>query len=148
MDDSAGWIIVHKHLKEKRLDLPLGQYDTPEQLTAGFNQLFTPAPPPYTVRNMSQEPPVTLEVTLGQPITYNLGDQEPKVVFVYHAVSQKTTIQVHDDCQIELSPTLQRMLGMPDATCSKEIIKVCMWWMSTKDFIHFMCTVISLNPGL
>ena len=119
MDESAGWIIVHKHHKEKRLDLPPGQYDTPEQLIAGLNQLFTPAPPPYTARNLSQEPPVTLEVTLGQPITYNLGDQEPKVVFVYHAVSQKATIQVHDDCQIELSPTLQRMLGMPDVYLSQ-----------------------------
>ena len=45
---------------------------------AGLNQLFSPAPPPYTARNMTQEPPVTLEVTLGQPITYNLGDVGPK----------------------------------------------------------------------
>ena len=119
MDDSAGWLIVHKDHQEKRLDLPPGQYDTLEQLIAGLNQLFTPAPPPYTARNISQEPPVTLEVTLGQPITYNLGDQEPKAVFVYHAVSQKATIQVHDDCQIELSPTLQRMLGMRDAYLSQ-----------------------------
>ena len=43
---------------------------------------------------------------------FHLSDQEPKVVFVYHAVSQKATNQVHDNCQIELSPTLQRMLGM------------------------------------
>ena len=108
------------HFKpEKRLDLPPGQYDTPEQLIAGPNQLFTPVPSPYTARNMSRELPVTLEVTLGQPITYNLGDQEPKVVFGCHAVSQKATIQVHDDCQIELSPTLERMLGMSDVFLSK-----------------------------
>ena len=95
------------------------QYDTTEQLIAGLNQLFTPASPPYTARNMSQESPVTLEVTLGQPITYNLGDQEPKVVFVYHAVSQKATVQVHDNCQIKLSPTLQWMLGMPNVYLSQ-----------------------------
>ena len=34
--------------------------------------------------------------------------------FVYHAVLQKVTVQVYDDCQIELSPTLQQMLGMHD----------------------------------
>ena len=112
-------MIVHKDHQEKRLDLPTGQYDTPQQLIAGLNQLFTPAPPPYTARNMSQEPPVTLEVTLGQPITYNFGDQEPKVVFVYHAVSQKATIQVLENCQLELSPTLQRMLGMQEVYLSQ-----------------------------
>ena len=58
-------------------------------------------------------------MTLGQPITYNFGDQEPKVVFVYHAVSQKATIQVLENCQIELSPTLQRMLGMQEAYLSQ-----------------------------
>ena len=119
MNDYAGWIRVHKDQQTKKIDLPPGQYDTPEQLIAGLNQLFSPAPPPYTARNMTQEPPVTLEVTLGQPITYNLGDQEPKATFVYHTVSQKATIQVHEDCQIELSPTLQRMLGMHDAYLSQ-----------------------------
>ena len=99
MNDYAGWIIVHKDHQTKKIDLPPGQYDTPEQLIAGLNQLFSPVPPPYTARNMTQEPPVTLEVTLGQPSTYNLGDQEPKVTFVYHTVSQKATIQVHEDCQ-------------------------------------------------
>ena len=74
MNDSAGWVIVHKDRQTKKMDLPPGQYDTPEQLIAGLNQLFSPVPPPYTDRNMTQEPPVTLEVTLGQPITYNLGD--------------------------------------------------------------------------
>ena len=119
MNNYAGWLIVHKDRQTKKMDLPPGQYDTPEQLIAGLNQLFSPAPPPYTARNMTQEPPVTLEVTLGQPITYNLGDQEPKVTFVYHKVSQKATIQVHEECQIELSPTLQRMLGMHEAYLSK-----------------------------
>ena len=119
MNDYAGWIIVHKDHQTKKMDLPPGQYDTPEQLIAGLNQLFSPVPPPYTARNMTQEPPVTLEVTLGQPITYNLGDQEPKVIFIYHTVSQKATIQVHEDCQLELSPTLQRMLGMHDAYLSQ-----------------------------
>ena len=121
MNYYAGWIIVHKDQQTKKMDLPSGQYDTPEQLIAGLNQLFSPAQPPYTARNMTQEPPVTLEVTLGQPITYNVGDQEPKVTFVYHKVSQKTTIQVHEDCQIELSPTLQRMLGMHDIYLFKRI---------------------------
>ena len=65
---------MHKNQQTKKMDLPSGQYDTPQQLIAGLNQLFSPAPPPYTARNMAQEPPVTLEVTLGQPITYNLGD--------------------------------------------------------------------------
>ena len=65
MDNSAGWIIVHKDHQEKKLDLPPGQYDTPKQLIAGLNQLFTPAPPPYTARNMSQEPPSHLGSDFG-----------------------------------------------------------------------------------
>ena len=57
VDDSTGWVIVHKDHKQKRLEIPPGQYDTPEQLIAGLNQLFTPAPPPYTARNIESGTP-------------------------------------------------------------------------------------------
>ena len=39
MNDYAGWIILHKDHQTKKIDLPPGQYDTPEQLIAGLNQL-------------------------------------------------------------------------------------------------------------
>ena len=41
--------------------------DTPEQLIAELNQLFTPAPPPYTATDSSQATDYTIVLTQPAP---------------------------------------------------------------------------------
>ena len=105
---NTGWIDVYCNgYKTKTLDVPHGQYDTPEQLIAGLNQLFTPAPPPYTPSDSSQ---TGYAIVLSQP--HQSQDQERNVAFNYHSVSQKVTIEVLEGYTIQLSPALQHILGM------------------------------------
>ena len=103
------WINVYCNgYKTETLDVPHGQYDTPEQLIAELNQLFTPAPPPYTATDSSQATDYTIVLT--QPAPSQI--QECYVTFNYHSVSQKVTIEILEGYTIELSPALQYILGM------------------------------------
>ena len=105
------WINVYcNETLQETLNVPHGQYDTPEQLIAGLNQLFTPAPPPYTATDSSQD--TGHIIVLTQPA--QTQNQERSVVFNYHSVAQKVTIEVLEAYTIELSPTLQYILGMEE----------------------------------
>ena len=111
MQEGAGWIdLIKIGGKPEWIDVPPGQYDSPEELIAGLNKLFTPAPPPYTATDSSQ----SYGIVLMEPSTSQ--SQEPKVTFTYHSVSQKVVIEVQQGYTMKLSSALQAILGMEKGT--------------------------------
>ena len=112
MSSEEGWIHFKKGHHHKRLLLHPGQYDTPEQLIASLNQLFTPQQPTYTV----QTRPTSLQIAFERPV--KTSRLEPEVTFAYHHVTRKASIMIKPRCELELSPTLERILGMPNQQMS------------------------------
>lgn len=102
MNEGDGWITVRKYGREKRVILPPGQYDTPEQLIGALNQLFTPRRVPYGVETRPSVRVKTLK----------------DVDFSYHAITQKVTLTIRTRIQLKLSPILKLMLGMKESHLS------------------------------
>ena len=127
MNKGDSWISVRKYGHEKRLVLPLGQYDTPEQLIAALNQLFTPCQVSYAVETQTSVSVNTLK----------------DVDFSYHAITQKVTLTIQTQIQLELSPTPKLMLGMKESHLSSGTHEGMHVVDVNHEFILSMSTVIS-----
>ena len=123
LSDGEGWITMKKYGKENRLTLPLGQYDTPEQLIASLNELFEEPHTSYSTKRPE------IDILPASPSVRNIVD----VHFSYHNVTQKTTISVQPGIQVELSNTLRVMLGMKEMQLSE----------GTHEGVH----VVDVNQG-
>ena len=143
MSDKEGWINFKKgHRHQKRLLLPAGQYDTPEQLIASLNQLFIPQQSAYT----AQTRPASFDIVTERPIT--MSRIEPDVAFTYHHVTRKASIRIKSQCELELSPTLERILGMPNHPMSAgthqgvHVVDVNQGFYS----LYIYCDVVEARP--
>ena len=122
LTEKEGLIFLRKQGGEKILKLPAGEYDTPEELIAGLNQLFEEKQPPYTVRTNTLERTPLRIVTLDQ-LTYEtprpnesaMIPNQPDVVFSYHPITKKASIKIQPHCEMVMSPTLKIMLGMHES---------------------------------
>jgi hypothetical protein len=95
-----GWIRIKSNSDLITLKLPTGQYDTPEQLIGGLNQMIEQRQT-YAVK--------TYETVIHTEIsTLNLATAE----FFYHNVTKRASVKISKGSWIELSPTLMKMLGM------------------------------------
>ena len=105
VNEKEGWICIDTKGRKTTVKLPAGQYDTPEQLIGGLNQMLD-LRQTYSIRKRR------IAVDLTDPTHVNLK----KVHFSYYEIMQKATISVKQGSSVELSPILKRMLGMQMTT--------------------------------
>ena len=118
MNEKEGWINFKKNNLEKRLVLPPGQYDTPEQLTASLNQFFVKEKPAYRVRRRSSTLGY-MDLAIARPIsTTTPRNESPQIIFTYHPITKKASVTIQHGCEMDISPTLVRMLGLVNSHMS------------------------------
>lgn len=94
-----GWIqVTNNHGQKGKMILPPGQYDTPEELIGGLNEMIEK-------RHYYNHAYKKMEV---EAVPTNTKPME----FSYHGITKKATIRIKRNCRITMSEMLTSMLGM------------------------------------